>query len=92
MKSAMQLAIALMLTGSGLALAGGDQNQIQHQGDKGQGSVVQTQVRPEDPPLGPTAPQPITDSVQQPDRTRPALTEEEKEERERYYMQQGRQR
>lgn len=84
MKKAMQLLIALMLVGSGAALAGGDQ----HHGDKGQGAVVQTQVRPENPPIGPNTPPAVTNAVPKQDATRPTTTEEEKEERERYYMRQ----
>lgn len=40
------LVLVLMLFASGTALAGGGQER----GDKGQGAVVQTQVRPPDPP------------------------------------------
>lgn len=85
MKNTMQLLIALVLIGSGSALAGGDQ----HHGDKGQGAVVQTQVRPENPPIGPNTPQTGTQTPSTQDATKPLMTEEEKEERERIYLQQG---
>lgn len=45
MKVTKWTSVLLMVLMSGAALAGGDQNCNQHRGDKGQGSVVQNQVR-----------------------------------------------
>lgn len=45
MKVTKWMSVLLMVLMSGSVLAGGDQNCNQHRGDKGQGSVVQNQVR-----------------------------------------------
>ena len=54
-KLSMFLLIVLFIFSTTLpALAGGGQNCNQHRGDKGQGQVTQTQIRPKSPP--PTIP------------------------------------
>ena len=44
MKKRIVLVLAILGFVVGAACAGGDQNQIRHQGDIGQGSVVQNQI------------------------------------------------